>query len=353
MARIALPSVVALASVLSTSGAAWAEADALELIREGVALRKQGSDGAALQRFQRAYEIDHDARALAQIGLAEQALGRWVAAHEHLMKALASTTDPWIAKNGATLRTSLEMVGGHVGKLEVLGGSPGAEVRIDGIARGLLPLEAPLILTAGSVTIAVGGTGFVSVERVAVIRAREMTRESFEPLATLARTPPSRRVAKNETPEPAQDTPATYSGPKVPTIVSASSNEGRFNARSSAKWISWGAATVAVAVGVVAYTQQTGAGSQFNNDCYYDQSGTIRVMDGAQISSDGCKGLSGRVDTWYRTEVGALIGAAALASIGVVFWLTEPAAPSSSAALSCVPGTAGGRGVSWGCRWRF
>jgi len=347
--------VVALAGVLLTSGTAWAEPDAAELIREGVALRKQGDDGAALQRFQRAYELDHDVRALAQMGLAEQALGRWVAAHDHLMKALASTADPWIVKNGATLRTAFEMVGAHVGRLEVLGGSPGAEVRIDGVARGILPLEGPLILPIGSVTIAIRATGLVSVERVAVIHAREMTRESFEPLASLARIPtPPRAVAETRRPGPAQEAPLTSGGPRAQAVGSTPSSEGTFNIRSSAKWISWGAATVAVAIGVLSYTRQTSAGRQFNSGCYYDQSGTIRAKDGPQSSSDGCKGLSERVDTWYRTEVGGLIGAAALASIGVVFWLREPRAPSSTAAaLSCAPGTADGRGVSWGCRWQF
>ena len=203
-------------------------------------------------------------------------------------------------------------------------------------------------------TIAVGGTGFVAVERVAVIHAREMTRESFEPLAILARTPPPGRVARAESPELAQETPAMYASPKAPTIVGAPSNEGTFNARSSVKWISWGAATAAIAIGALAYTRQTSAGSQFNAGCYFDQSGTIRPIDGAPTSSDACKGLNGRVDTWYGTEVGALLGAAALAAIGVVFWLTEPSEPSASAAaLSCAPEAAGGRSVSWGCRWRF
>src|SRR4051812_7480565 len=66
-----------LAAGLGMSNAAQAAADALELLREGVSLRREGRDEEALQRFQRAYEIGHGGRALAQIGLAEQALGRW------------------------------------------------------------------------------------------------------------------------------------------------------------------------------------------------------------------------------------------------------------------------------------
>src|SRR5947208_347598 len=49
--------------------------DAEALIREGVALRRAGSDVRALPLFQKAHEIAHTPRTAAQLGLVEFALG--------------------------------------------------------------------------------------------------------------------------------------------------------------------------------------------------------------------------------------------------------------------------------------
>src|SRR5688572_21173040 len=116
------PMVVLVATVAVPSAAASASAD--ELIKEGVALRRQGNDLGALQRFEQAFQIESSPRALAQIGLAEQALGRWVAAHEHLTQALDSKADAWIVKNRRAITDALAVVGEHVGRLEILGASP-------------------------------------------------------------------------------------------------------------------------------------------------------------------------------------------------------------------------------------
>lgn len=78
---------VVLASMI---GVAPVRAQSAEtLIDEGVQLREQGRDAGALERFQRAYAESRSARALAQVALAEQALGRWVDANAHLTEALA------------------------------------------------------------------------------------------------------------------------------------------------------------------------------------------------------------------------------------------------------------------------
>src|SRR5687768_12256290 len=96
-------------------------ADHETLIREGIALRRAGDDLAALSKFQQAYELNKTPRALAQIGLAEQALGRWAVADRHLRQALESADDPWIRKNRGSIDESLTMIAGHVGQLEVSG----------------------------------------------------------------------------------------------------------------------------------------------------------------------------------------------------------------------------------------
>lgn len=345
-----------LGATLATSALAHAATEELDLLREGVALRRAGRDEEALQRFQRAYEIDHGARALAQMGLAEQALGRWPIAYEHLTQALAAPKDPWVATNQAALRTSLNEVSQHVGMLEFIGGSAGAEVRIDGVARGQLPLEKPLVLPIGSVTITIARAGFVPVQRVAIIRAHQMTRESFEPLAPSPEAGPAAHAVAAEVPGPPRsETRAAESAEHTgPVLVAGAPGEGISPARASAKWIAWGAAVAAVGVGVLGYAQQSSAGSQFNGSCFYDQTGTIRMKPGAQSSVDQCSSYSGSVNTWFNTEIAGFVGAGVLASLGVVFWLTEPTAASARAtAFRCAPSATGRDTVSLGCRWQF
>ena len=160
-------------------------ADAAELIKEAVGLRRQGKDAEALRKLQEAYETDKSPRVIAQIGLAEQALGRWVPAFEHLTEALEAKKDPWIAKNRSTIAQALATVAERVGKVEILGGSAGAEVHIDGVARGTLPLQGPLILTTGTITIDLLAPGFVPVHRSAVVRPNQTGRESFDALAPI------------------------------------------------------------------------------------------------------------------------------------------------------------------------
>lgn len=59
-----------------------------DLIHHGVELRRHGDDSGALLEFRRAYEAGHSPRAAAQMGWAEQALGRWLEADAHLREAM-------------------------------------------------------------------------------------------------------------------------------------------------------------------------------------------------------------------------------------------------------------------------
>ena len=346
-----------LAGALGSANVARAAPDAAELVREGVSLRRQAKDEEALQRFQQAYEIDHGARALAQMGLAEQALGRWALAYEHLTQALAATSDPWIATNGGTLRRSRDEVSHHVGKLEIVGGSPGAEVRVDGVVRGQLPLEKPLVLPIGSVTITVARAGFVPVERVAFVRAQQMTRESFDALAPVTQAPRADKAVATDTPAQRQNTVAALEQPEhtEPPRVAASADEGGVStARASAKWIAWGAAAAGLGVGIIGYSVQSSAGNQFNGSCYYDQMGKIQLKTETGGTLPQCNSLPDKVNTWFGVEVAGFVGAATFATLGVVLWLLEPTSASTQTAWrACAPATTGGGSLSLGCRWEF
>src|SRR5262245_36591458 len=183
---------VAVAAVLMGASAAHAagtnaatnkEED--DLIKQGVDARRKQDDAAALELFTKAYAIRQSPRAVAQMGLAEIALGRWVKAEAHLEEALAATGDPWIKKNGKVLSDSLARVRQEVGLLEVLGGPAGAEVVIAGEPQGTLPLAKPIhVRAAADVRFELRAPGHETAVRTVRVTGGQLTRETvtLEPL---------------------------------------------------------------------------------------------------------------------------------------------------------------------------
>jgi hypothetical protein len=165
--------------VVAAAAPALAQQDDEALLRQGVELRRAGKDEQALELFQQAFRLRPTPRAQAQAGFAEQALGRWLDAERDITRALASSGDPWVAKNAATLRQSLAVVAQHLGNLQILGSPPGATVKVDDRPVGTLPMEAPARVTAGEVLVAVSAPGHVQIQRKLTVGAGAMVRDTF------------------------------------------------------------------------------------------------------------------------------------------------------------------------------
>ena len=176
-----------------------------ELLRRGVESRRNHDDMKAWELFHQAYELHQHPRAAAQMGLAEQALGRWIDAEAHLVEALAASSDGWIDKHAATLRTSLAQVRTHVGSLEVLGGPAGAEIVIEGAVVGKLPLTKPIHVRAGECRFEMTAPGYEPVTRSVQVAAGALVRETVNlsrsvvaahgPAAEMTAPPPPPREA--------------------------------------------------------------------------------------------------------------------------------------------------------------
>lgn len=207
--------------VVASHAAAQEDADAM--IAEGVSLRGEGRDAEALERFERAHEHTPTPRALAQIALAEQALGRWVDAHDHLLEALGQTSDPWIAAHRDALDGALARIREHVGHLEVVEGVEGAEVRINGEAVGVLPLASPLTVPVGTVVLEVRAPGHVAFQRSIQVRAGGRARERVVLVARSTAAGGDDEPAETEPPpsEPATRAPIA-SGPDALSIAGSS-----------------------------------------------------------------------------------------------------------------------------------
>ncbi len=176
MLRLVAPLVVFAAALSFAAPAFAAEPD--ELLRKGSALRAEGRDADALKVFEEADAARPTPTSKAQIGLAEQALGAWVRAETHLEQALAADTDPWIARNRQALEGALSTVRQHLGSLEILGATEGAEVFVDGLKVGTAPSAKPFRVEIGKRQLELRREGFNSVSRTVVVGEGATSRET-------------------------------------------------------------------------------------------------------------------------------------------------------------------------------
>jgi hypothetical protein len=145
----ALPFALLVAVLPVVAAAQPPKEDADGLIKEGLELRRQNQEQAALPYFQRAYLLARTPRAAAQLGFAEQALGLWVEAESHLAEARLAEADPWIKDHRNLLAESAGFVRAHLGNVELETNVVGATVFVDGRSAGSTPLERPLRVPIG------------------------------------------------------------------------------------------------------------------------------------------------------------------------------------------------------------
>lgn len=173
---VGLAATIVLMGLLPGRARADVAAEAETAITAGIELRRQGQDRAALAEFQRAVRLRETPRAIAQMGLAEQALGLWMDANTHVGRALDARDDPWIRKNRATLETARTTIQSHLAQVEVWGAPSGAEVRLDGVLVGTLPSVTAWVGT-GEVSMAVTAPGHAPLTRLVTIPAAGRSRE--------------------------------------------------------------------------------------------------------------------------------------------------------------------------------
>ena len=344
-ARRALP--IAVAAVLAAAAPSSparadshddAEADAA--IKRGVELRRNVKDQEALEEFRKAYALVKSARALAQIGLAEQALGRWVDAENDVGEAMASKTDPWIRKNLSTLNGAADVIRKHLGSLDVIGPA-GAELLIDGRVAGTLPLAKPARVPIGSLTIEVKKDGFFPSTRPVSIAAGELTRESVDlnpqPVAPVVRTPPVTTPAEGGgTAGPLSGIP----GHTEPVTARPGDEPERSSGVSrTLAWVAAGGALLGAGVGaaeLMIRSSKLDDGGKMK--CHIMSDGTVMPPMGTDPAP--CLDLANSAD---RAKVGAIIAfsaAGALAITSAILFATSSSSSSSShsgSTLVCAP----------------
>jgi len=306
------------------AGAAPAD-DAEALILRGIELREKRDDDAALRLFRRAFELGGTGRALAQVALAEQALGRWPDAEADLTAALKHTDEAWIGDKKALLDQALAEIQAHLGSLELVGIVAGTELWIYGRRAGSHDLSRPLRLPAGQTAIELRAAGYRPLLRTVQVPARGIAREqlAFVPVGGVA--PPGG----------ADDRPPVQDG----------------GARRTAGLVLAGGGVVALGLGVAFHVIRESRAHAFND-------AGCGEMDGRVSGGGDCQGRFDGVETARNLAIAGYVGAAVLGGAGAVVLLTGRSDPPATASASilrtviCAPGSDGaGGGIV--CAGRF
>lgn len=356
--RLASACVGVMMLLLAAPGAGAADAE--ELMRRGIDLRRNDKDGEALILFQQAYDLSQRPKALAQIGFAEQALGKWGAADRHLRQASQSADDPWVIKHRKAIDDALRLIGPHVGRLEVRGNPAGAQVLVDGEVIGTLPLGAPITVTAGGVAIEVRTPGCLPIVRASTVPPGMLIRESFDlqPFspATAGVTAPgplAARVTERgslaqrkpvENPLAATDdrTETVKSSSQAPAAATTEPPSGG-SARSYVVIGAAGLAVAAVAFGVIEHLSWQNKASQFRNTTGCDPAAAHR-------GSPTCENLYQDGQRAEYVAFGAYGLGVGLAATAAILYFTAPTVGADSHQVACGVNPFGAR---FGCAMRF
>ncbi|HXJ22707.1 MAG TPA: PEGA domain-containing protein [Polyangia bacterium] len=290
------------------------EAD--KLIRHGVELRKAHDDESAAREFQKAYDLTHSPRAAGQLGLAEQALGRWEDAEHHVAEAIHAADDPWVAKNRAALDEAMGTIQAHLGRVEVIGDPPGADVSVNGRDVGKLPLSDAVRVSAGEVDIEVHVPGYVGAQRNVTIVGGQYQKVIIHLV--------------KEAPPAAEPRPGNPEAPPAPTRSPDSGPaEGPTTTRLALKWGAAGLAGASLITGIVFTILHSQNVSSFTNHGCVIKGDTGVLADG--MADPYCQSTLDTSKTYQDVFIAGYVAAGAFAATWLILQLTEPAALSGTA----------------------
>lgn len=311
----------------SNALAAPPDDDAEALIARGIDLREHGKDDEALAVFKKALAKTPSPRARAQVALAEQALGLWVAAESDLVTALASESDTWIVKNRAALEGALALVRRRLGSLEVRG-TEGAEVVLDGVRLGTLPVSSPFRVEAGKRTLELRAKGFHPTTRAIEVPAGGVARETVTLVALAAETAPA-------------GTGTAPTGPARTTGMGEDAGRGQ-------RLLGWAFAATGgalIVTGAVGLLVRKGIVDDYNVKC--PGLGVGQPAD--------CDDKIETARTWQTVSIVSLVGGGVFALGGLTLVLTAPrreTSASSGVRVGCTPSSVRG-GAAFMCTGSF
>jgi hypothetical protein len=281
-------------------------------------------------------QMSRTPKAVAQVGLAEQALGRWEDADVHLAEALRATNDPWISKNRKTLEDAMTVIKQHVARVEVVAEPAGADILVNGKKVGTAPLPGAVRVSAGEVTVEARSAGYMTASH-----SVHLVGGQYQSVVL--------RLQKEAAPEAAKksetgDGEGREGESKVVTPP-ATDEQGPTTARIVAKWAALGLGGAGLATGVAFSFIHSNRVSDFDNasnmNCA-DNGGTAVHKDNGTLAPECQDALDGYKNAriW---QIAGFAAAGVFTATWAVLALTESSGGAQAAASSK------SRATRWAC----
>jgi hypothetical protein len=167
----------------------------------GVQLYSDGSAEGALAEFERAYQLSPTYRLLYNIGLIRSQLNDYADALKAFQGYLLAGGGEIASARRAEVERMMSSLKSKVGVVQVVSGATGAEVSVDDVVVGKVPLSEPLVLNPGRRRIAIA-RGASTRSRVVAVVGQDTVRVDLNldppaplPMTTRAPSTPSRAPA--------------------------------------------------------------------------------------------------------------------------------------------------------------
>ncbi len=348
---------------LYASPARAADAIAVEeLIRQGVKLRQDNRDAAALPLFQRAYDLEPSPRTAAQLGMVEASLGYFLAAEGHLMEGLSSPRHLWIFKNRAQIEGTLREVRASIGTIEVTGTPAGAEVTVNGKVAGPLPLLQSVRVPEGIVQVTLRAAGFDEKSTSVKIAGGKHERlvVNLSPSAAGQQQAAMRGpTGPNAVPPPVPRVKRTTSQALGPDVRAEKGDEGGGSSAPSwvrpAAWVAGGLALGAFSLGGYNFWRMKQNQDAFNSRT---KPGTTEKACSTNFDNGGqagcstlrANGSSAQRLGWAGVQAGGLL--AALSIVGFI-WSADSGSDTALGPTGAIASADPDGTVTAGWRFRF
>jgi tetratricopeptide (TPR) repeat protein len=300
---------------------ALAAPDAEKLIKKGVELRKKRQDAEALELFRQAHDLDPTARSLAQIALAEQALGKWLEAEAHLREALARTTDPWIRSNLHPLQKAAAEIAEHLATIAIRNAPEGASIRLGDSPPKPGPFAETRVLCDIPVHIAATAPGYLPSKRTLTPACGKKEiialRMEKEPPA-LDRVAPSTEQPR----EPAREAPASIAVHTPPADETTP--------LSTYGYIAGGGAVLGFGAGVIGLVVREGHAKKYNDDA-------LCLPPNGLTRDQNCRNEREAAKTAQLLSITSLAAATALTAAAITFFVLDEPNPDPTTSAKTNP----------------
>jgi tetratricopeptide (TPR) repeat protein len=329
----------------------------------GIDLAKQGLYEAALEQFNHAYATSPHFAVLYNIGQAQIALGRPLAAIEALASYLRDGADKVPLSRREQVQAQIALLEAKLGELTISTERPGVAIRVDDRDIGRTPLFQPIRLAAGTHTITATPPDGTPIIRVVTLAEAERRRlelafageathaAATHDAATHDAAPPTATTAPAQAPT-AIATPSAAAATLASPPVSATSPD----APAARVFTLRRAAYVSTAVGVAAAGAALGV-YLWNRGRYDDWQAGQMTLQGLTPSSAAYRmqafannDLASSLTTANHAILGLSIAGGVLVATGTSLWLVDRRRERHTGQVS-LSWTGSSAQLGWSGRW--